>query len=276
MRNIPKWQKMLIWLFAFGFGLIIFFPVWYMLIMGFASNGDILSNNVSLIPSKISFENIFLVLSRTLILRYMLNTLFVALAILAIQILTCELAAYAFAFYEFKGKKLIFMLVLSTLMIPSEATIIANYLTISSLKWVDTYSALIIPFSTSATGIFLMRQYFLTIAKELREAAFLDGCGNMAFLIYVALPLSRPIAASFGITSFIGSWNMYMWPLLVTNKDAMRMVQVGITSLRDADAAQTIGLAMAGICIVTIPSIIVFAFGHRQVIDGMMAGSVKG
>ena len=276
MIGESKIQKTILWCITCILGLLIIFPIWYMLVMGITPDGLILSNNVRIIPTTVYIQNIINVIKTTPVLKFMFNTVIVAVSILVLQIVTCLLAAFAFAFMEFKGKKVLFILAISTMMVPHEATIIANYLTISSWHWVDTYQALIIPFMTSSMGIFLIRQYFLTLAKEIHEAAMIDGCSNLEFLFRIALPLSRPILGAFGICSFLSSWNMYMWPLLVTNSDAMRTVQVGITALKDDDAAQSIGLAMAGVALVTIPSIIVFTLGHKQVVTGITAGAVKG
>lgn len=276
MINVNKLTKVIMWFITLALGILIIFPLWYTFVMSITPDGTILSNNVKIIPTTFYTKNLINAIKTTPILKFMFNTLLVSLSILFIQIVTCELAAFAFAFLEFKGKKVLFILTISTMMVPHEATIIANYLTISSLHWVDTYKALIIPFMTSAMGIFLIRQYLLTIAKEIHEAAMIDGCGNLQFLIKIILPLSKPVLGAFGICSFLSSWNMYMWPLLVTNKDAIRTVQVGITALKDADAAQTIGLAMAGVTIITLPSILVFILGHKQVVAGITAGAVKG
>lgn len=162
------------------------------------------------------------------------------------------------------------------MMMPGETTIISNYLQVSSWHWLDTYQVLIVPYAASALGIFLFRQHFLTVAQEIREAAMMDGCGELRFLSQIATPLARPMIAAFGVTSFLSSWGMYMWPLLVTSKDEMRVVQVGINSMQDADSTLSIGLTLASIAIITLPSLLVFLFGHKQLVEGMMSGAVKG
>lgn len=247
-----------------------------MLVMSVTSTQHILANTVTLFPTTVDFGNIKTALLTTPLVRAIGNTLFVSAAILFLQVITCELAAFAFAFLEFKGKKVLFLIIISTMMIPSETTIVANYLTVSSWRWIDTYQVLIVPYMTSAMGIFLIRQFFLTLPKEIHEAAYLDGCNNFNFLLHIATPLSKSALGAFGIVSFLGSWNMYTWPLLVTNDDSMRMAQVIITQLQDVDAAQSIGVMLAGAAIVTVPSIIIFLIGHRQLIEGITAGAVKG
>lgn len=276
MKAVGVLKKSVLWIITAIFALFIIFPFWYMLAMSVTTDSDILSNNIRLIPSSLYFGNIVKVLTQTRLPQQFLNTVFVAFSILVLQVLTSLLAAFAFAFLKFKGKKVLFLVCLATMMMPGETTIISNYLNISSWHWLDTYQVLIIPFAASALGIFLFRQYFLTMAQEIREAAMIDGCSDARFLWRIATPLAKPMIAAFSVTSFISSWGMYMWPLLVTSKDEMRVVQVGINSLQDADSALSLGLALASVMLVTLPSLLVFLFGHRQLVEGMMSGAVKG
>lgn len=276
MKTAPFIKKSLLWIVALVLAVVIVFPFWYMFVMCVTPDTDILSGNIRLFPSSFYFGNLVKALTQTMLIRQFLNTIFIAFAILVLQTVTSLLAAYAFTFLKFKGKKIIFLIVLSTMMMPAETTIISNYLDISAWHWIDTYQAVIIPFSASALGIFLFRQYFMTMAKEIREAAMIDGCGDSRFLWGIAMPLSKPIIAAFGVTSFLGSWGMYLWPLLVTSKDEMRVVQVGINSLQDADNVLSLGIVFACVALVTIPSLLVFLFGHKQLVDGMMSGAVKG
>ncbi len=269
-------KKSLLWLLTLALALIVFFPFWYMFAASVTPDSDILANRITLFPHTLYFGNIVRALTHTALPRQFANTVIVALAILVLQIVTSLLAAYAFAFMHFRGKKFLFIAVLSTMMVPGEATIISNYLAVSSWHWLDTYQVLIIPYSASALGIFLFRQYFRTMAREIQEAAMLDGCGHLQFLWKIAAPLARPMIAAFGVTSFLGSWGQYMWPLLVTSRNEMRMVQVGINSLQDADSTLSMGLSLASVALVTLPSLLVFLFGHRQLVEGMMAGAVKG
>lgn len=276
MKTVNRVKQSVMWIFTLAMALIIIFPFWYMLVMSVTPDADILSTNIRLLPSSLYFGNLVKALTQTMLVRQFLNTMIVALAILLLQTITSLLAAYAFSFLEFRGKKAIFLIVLSTMMVPGETTIISNYLDVSAWHWLDSYQVLIIPFSASALGIFLFRQYFLTMAKEIREAAMIDGCGEMRFLWGIAAPLARPVIAAFGVTSFLSSWSMYMWPLLVTSRDEMRVVQVGINSLQDADSLLSLGLVFASVALVTLPSLLVFIFGQKPLVEGMMAGAVKG
>ncbi|MCH3920795.1 MAG: carbohydrate ABC transporter permease [Sphaerochaeta sp.] len=230
-----------------------------------------------LLPSAISWANYIQAFTNPYynFLRMILNSFIVSVSVMLGQMITCSLAAFAFAFLEFKGKRVLFLLVLATMMVPGEVTIVANYLTISGWGMLDSYSALIIPYLTSAMGIFLLRQYYLTFAKELHEAAMLDGCSDLRFLLSIVIPLSKPALGALGAYEFLMTWNQYLWPLLVTNSKQFRTVQIGISMLYDVDA-KSLGLMMAGVVIVVVPSLSIFVFLNKQLINGLMAGAVKG
>jgi len=160
-------------------------------------------------------------------------------------------------------------------LIPSESTILANYLTIAKLGWTDTYTGLIVPFLVSAMGIFLIRQFYLTVPKELKEASKLDGCSNFKFFVKILLPISKPVIASLGVYTFLNTWNLYMWPLLVTNSPENRTVQIGISMLQFSDN-QDLGMVFAGVIMIILPSIVIFIIGQKQLIKGITSGAVKG
>jgi sn-glycerol 3-phosphate transport system permease protein len=255
--------------------LIILTPLIYTLLISVMPPSEIYKN--VLIPSSIDFHNYVKAFTNPAysFLNFIRNSFIVSTAVMLGQMFTCSLAAFAFAFLEFKGRKALFILVLATMMVPGEATIIANYLTVSRWGWLDSYKVLIVPFLTSAMGIFLLRQNYLTFAKELHEAARLDGCSNLRFMASIVVPLSRPALGALGAYVFLHTWNQYMWPLLVTNSANYRTVQVGISMLYDTDA-EALGLMMAGVVIVIVPSLSIFIFMQKQLINGLMAGAVKG
>lgn len=276
MIGISRVQRVIMWLAALLVALIVFFPIWYLIVMSVTPTSVILANKVSVIPRQFTLDNFAQVIASVPIFRWLFNTFFVSILIVAIQVITSALAAYAFAFMRFKGKNIIFLVILSTMMIPEEAVILSNYLTMSAWGWLDTYQVLIIPFMSSAMGIFLLRQFYMTFAKELKEASEIDGCSNLKFFFKIVLPLSKGMIGAFAIVSFLSSWNRYMWPLLVTSKSNMRVVQVGISSLQDADSMLSIGMTLSGVMLVTLPTLIIFIVGHKQLVKGLMAGSVKG
>ncbi|NLW19961.1 MAG: carbohydrate ABC transporter permease [Clostridiales bacterium] len=254
---------------------IILLPLLYTLSISVMPPSEIYQNH--LIPSSINLGNYVKAFTNPAysFLTFIRNSFIVSTTVMLGQMLTCSMAAFAFAFLDFKGKKLLFILVLATMMVPGEATIIANYLTVSRWGWLDTFRALIVPYLTSAMGIFLLRQSYLAFAKELHEAARIDGCSNPRFMASIVIPLSRPALGALGAYVFLNTWNQYMWPLLVTNSANYRTVQIGISMLYDIDA-ESLGLMMAGVVIVIVPSLSIFIFMQKQLINGLMAGAVKG
>lgn len=256
-------------------GFLIISPILLGLSFSFMSASEMASIPPHILPTGMKILNYTKALTSVPIFQFMLNSFVVCFIVIFAQVITCSLAAYAFSFFQFPGRNLLFMLVLSTMMIPADSTIIANYLTISQLKLQDTYIALVLPYLTSAMGIFLMRQYFLTVPKELKEAAILDGCGDVRFLTKILLPISRPVLASLVIYVFIQTYNQFLWPLLVTNRSERRTVQIGMSILKAAEAIDY-GVVLAGAVLILIPSVFVFAIGQKALIKGMTAGAVKG
>ena len=269
-----KFSKLLIYIVNITIGLLIISPIIYAVLISLMAPDQIFTYPPKLIPKVLHWQNYKDALRTAPILKFIVNSLIMSSAITIGQIITGGLAAFAFSFMEFKGKKLLFIVIISTMMIPGQSIIIANYLTISSLGWIDTFKALIIPHLTSALAVFLLRQAFLVLPRELHEAAIMDGCGNFRFLRSVVIPLTKPAIGSLGIYTFLNAWNMYLWPLLVTNRDKMRTVQIGMSMLQNVDS-QAFGPLMAGITMIILPSILAFILGQKQLIEGLTAGSVK-
>ena len=167
------------------------------------------------------------------------------------------------------------MLIMATMMIPGEATIISNYLTVSSWQWLESYKVLIVPYLTSAMGIFLFRQFYQSFPISLYEAARMDGCSNLRFIVTILLPLSKPAIGAMAVYTFINAWNMFMWPLLVTSSENMRTVQIGISMLDSVDS-KSLTMMIAGVVLIILPSISIFILGQKQLIKGMFNGAVKG
>lgn len=255
--------------------LFILFPLLYAVSVSLMPGEELFTMEMNLLPKHPDFGNYLRAWTQVPLLRFVLNSFLVAGCITIGQILTCSLAAFAFSFLNFKGKNLLFMLVMATMMVPGEATIISNYLTVSSLGILDTYLVLILPSLTSAMGIFLFRQFYMTFPMSLYESAKLDGCGNLRFIVSILLPLTKSAIGAMSVYTFINAWNMYMWPLLVTGSQEMRTVQIGISMLDNTDA-QSVTLMMAGVVSVIIPSMIIFIVGQKQLIRGMFSGAVKG
>ena len=259
----------------FVMAFVILLPLLYALSIAFMPSGELFTMELNLVPKNPTLSNFRDALVNLPLLRFILNSFIMAGCITIGQIITCSLSAFAFSFLEFKGKGILFAIVMATMMVPGEATIISNYLTVGNLGMLDTYGVLIVPYLTSAMGIFLFRQFYMTFPISLYESAKLDGCNNLKFIIKILLPLTKSAIGAMGVYTFINAWNMYMWPLLVTGSDKMRTVQIGISMLDSVDS-QSITLMIAGVVIVIIPSISIFILGQKQLIRGMFSGAVKG
>jgi ABC-type glycerol-3-phosphate transport system permease component len=254
---------------------VVAFPLLLALSYSFMSEREIVSFPPSVVPSRATLSNYEQVLATIPIGRYLVNSFVVSTAVVIGQLVTASLAAYAFAFLTFRGRQLLFFLFLSTLMIPWEATIIPNYLTIRTIGWLDTFQGLAVPFMATAFGTFLLRQAFLQIPRELWDAARIDGASTLRFLRSTVIPLSRPALGTVAIYGFLSTYNQYFWPLLITNQTLMRTTQVGIAQLRFEETLRW-GLVMAGVIMVAVPTLTLLVLGQRQLIRGLTAGAVKG
>jgi ABC-type glycerol-3-phosphate transport system permease component len=255
--------------------IIVAFPLLLALSYSFMSESEIASFPPPILPEAPTLDNYGQVFATIPIGRYLLNSFVVSTAVVVGQLLTASLAAYAFSFLVFRGRQVLFFLFLSTLMIPWEATIIPNYMTIRTIGWLDTYQGLAVPFMATAFGTFLLRQAFLQVPRELWDAARIDGASTFRFLISTVIPLSRPALGTVAIYGFLSTYNQYFWPLLITNQTFMRTTQVGITQLRFEETLRW-GLVMAGVIMVAAPTLALLVLGQRQLIRGLTAGAVKG
>ena len=256
-------------------GLVIAFPIIYAFFISFMEPSQVLAGGVNLIPKKWTLENYKTALNSAPIMRFMWNSLILATVSSIVRVIVSAMAAFAFAFLEFPCKNLIFMTMLATIMIPADVVLVANYRTVSSMGWVNTYFGMMVVFFVSAMNIFQLRQSFKTFATSLKEAAHIDGCSNFNFFIRILLPTNFSTILTVFITAFIGTWNTYLWPLLVTNKTEMRTVQVGITMLNFSEGT-VYGPIMAASMIVLLPSLVLFLTLQKKIVTGMMAGGVKG
>jgi sn-glycerol 3-phosphate transport system permease protein len=207
--------------------------------------------------------------------RYLLNSAIVTTIIMVGQVLLAILAAYAFAFLEFPGRNLIFFVFLATMMVPFEVVFFTNYQTITDLGLLNTYGGLVLPFLATGFGAFLLRQAFLTVPRDLRDAAAIDGYGHLRFMARVAVPLARPTVAALAVFSFLSAWGQYLWPLVVTEDTRSRTVQVGLRQLRDT-SLDNINVTFAGVVLASIPLVILLLIFQRQLVRGLTSGAVKG
>ena len=205
----------------------------------------------------------------------LLRTMVVTLAITALQVLTSTLAAYAFAFLRFPLKRLWFAVFMATLLLPLEVTLLPNVQTMRDLGWFDSYQGLIAPFAASAFGTFLIRQGFLGIPSEIRDSARLEGWTHMQFLFRFAVPLTRPVIASFTVISFLGAYNQYLWPrAVIYDSDNWATVQIALRDL--LTRIEEAHIPIAGTIIAAAPIVVLLAIFQRQIVRGLTAGAVKG
>jgi sn-glycerol 3-phosphate transport system permease protein len=274
-----KWQRYLrntiLYLLLTIVAVIVLFPLWSALTISLLSDAQVSTYPPLMAPTSLQLTNFVRAMEQAPLLRYLFNSVVQSSIVMLGQLVTASLAAYAFAFIDFKGRNVVFLIFLSTLMIPWEATIIPNYLLVRSLGWTDTFMGLTAPFVATAFGTFLLRQFFRTIPRELQDASTIDGCGSLRFLTAIVLPLARPALGTLAVYSFLQTYNQYLWPLLITNDQQMRTVQIGIALLQDEERF-AFNVVMAGVVLVLVPTFALFIVGNRQLIRGLTAGAVKG
>jgi sn-glycerol 3-phosphate transport system permease protein len=249
------------------------FPIYTTVIAALKPGNRVLQR--PLVPDAFTLEVLQDAWSQGRLGRYLLNSFIVATVITVVQLVTSVLAAYAFAMLDFPGRNALFVVFLATLLVPLEATLVVNRRTVDSLGWLNTYQGLAVPFLATAFGTFLLRQVFLGLPKDLRDAAAIDGVGHLGFLRHVAVPLVRPTLGALALFSFLGAWNQYLWPNLITTDADMNTVQSGLRLLRSTSLDQP-NLLMAGTIIAAIPIFLVLMLFQRQLVRGLTAGAVKG
>ncbi|MFS0839799.1 carbohydrate ABC transporter permease [Paenibacillus sp. 1P03SA] len=272
---IRSLQKTAVYIFLTAAAALVLYPLFFTYASTFMTAGEAGRFPPPLLPESLYLGNLTKVMELVPIGAFLTNSFTVSLLIMAGQLFTASLAAYAFAFVRFPGKKFVFLLFLSTMMIPWEVTMIPNYLTIRSWGWTDTYAALVVPFLTTGFGTFMLRQFFMQLPGELFEAAKIDGCGHIRCFFSIAFPLSKPGLATLGVYSFLSAWNSYLWPLLVTNDPAKRTVQIGISMLQFEEFTSW-NLVLAGVALVLLPSLLLLVLGLKQLVRGLTVGAVKG
>jgi len=207
--------------------------------------------------------------------RYLLNSFIVTTVIVVGEVATSIAAAYAFAFLHFPLKKTLFVVFLATMMVPLEVTFLTNLDTVVSLGWYNSYFGLTVPFLATGFGAFLLRQAFLGLPGDLRDASKLDGAGHWQFLRHVALPVARPAVAALGIFSFFWAWGQYLWPLIVTKDDRLRTVQIGLKFLANSQL-NNFNVIFAGTVLAALPLFLLLILFEKQLVRGLTAGAVKG
>lgn len=252
------------------------YPFFVMINLSFVKNDAIFSQAGNIFYTGLTLENYKNVFVQIPLSRYFFNSLLVASVTTVGQVVFAAMAGYAFARFKFKGRDLLFLIILITMLIPPQVNIIPLFFLMRELHMIDTYSALILPGLFGGFGVFLMRQYFLGFPKDLEEAAKIDGCNIFESFFKIALPLALPTVMTLALFTFVTTWNSFMWPLIVTNSESMRTLPVGLAIFKGSFREVTLwGELLACSVICTIPVIGVFLIGKKYFINDIMQGGVK-
>lgn len=263
-------------LLTLAIGLIVVAPILYGLFGAFKTPAEFALQPPTVLPVSFgNLDNFRTVVNSIPLLRYFLNSLTVAMLVSIVRLIVALMAAYAFVYYCFPGHNVLFFVVLATMMLPGDTMTVTNYQTISRLGLLNTYLGMSIVSFVGASQMFMLRQSFKTMPTAIREAAILDGCGDLRYLFTILAPLTRPVLVTLFVQSFVASWNTYLWPLMVTSRNDMRTIQVGITMLTSVEGTnyETI---LAGVMLSLIPALFVFLFLRRFISKAMTAGSLVG
>jgi multiple sugar transport system permease protein len=251
------------------------FPFVWMVSTALKGQQEVYIYPPTLWPESLHWENFQHVLDTVPFGRFFVNSLLVTTLITISQVVTSVLAGYVFARIEFPGRNLIFYLYLATLIIPTQVTMLPLFLLVSRLGWIDTYQGLIVPFLANAFAVFFLRQFFISLPRELEDAARIDGASRLRTLVQIILPLSRPAVATIALFTFLSHWDEYLWPLVVTNTTDMRTLPIGLRFFIEESGAQ-LNYMMAGALMAVAPVVLLFLVAQRQFIEGISLTGTKG
>jgi sn-glycerol 3-phosphate transport system permease protein len=276
MRNKgPLAKKVATYLILTLLAAVVLFPVYVALVGSLLIPEQLGSRPPTLFPNHPQWHTYSDAWTTGHFATYLRNSFVMTAVITVGQVTTSILAGYAFAMLEFPFKRTIFVVFLATMMVPFEVTFLTNLNTVADLHMLDTYAGLTIPFLATGFGAFLLRQAFLQIPRDLRDAAEVDGYGHLKFMARVAVPLARPTIAALAVFSFLGAWNQYLWPLLVTKDNRLRTVQIGLKYLQGTNLSD-VNVTLAGTVLAALPLVLLLIVFQKQLIRGLTAGAVKG
>ncbi len=276
-RQTQNWtEDFWLYLFLGAFVLMILFPYLWMVLTSFKPIHEIFTPQMRLFPREWQPGNYLEVLRTGSFGRYVLNSGIVTILGVLLEVSVSFLGAFAFARLDFYGKNLAFYLILGTLMIPPQVLMLPTYLVVSDLGWLNSYPGLIIPRAGGAFGIFLLRQFMMTVPADLDDAAQIDGASLVQRMLRIYLPLCLPSIVTLSVFSMIGFWNDYYWPLVITSQDEMRTLALGIGHFKSLEGMGQWQLLMAAATLATIPMIVVFVFARKSLIDNITSGAIKG
>jgi len=269
-------RKFFLYLFLILIAVSMLIPFFAMVYLSFVPDSQIFMISNPDFKPQITLENYKNVFENLPVLKYFVNSLIVATVTTIGQVLISLFAGYAFARMNFRGSNTIFFIILITMMIPPQVNIIPLFWLMSKLHLINTYQALILPGFFGGFGIFLMRQHFLTMSKELEDAAKIDGCNIFQTVVKISMPLAMPAIATLGIFTFVSSWNSFMWPLIATTTESMRTLPLGLAEFRGSFREIILwGQLLACSVICAVPAILVFLIGKKYIISDILKGSVK-
>ena len=273
------WAKhgpgIVVWFFLVLGSVLSLLPYVWMVFASFKNNNEIFSATISILPQQWRFENYSLAWTREPVARGIFNSFVMAAGETIGNMFFAVFTAYAFARLRFRGRDFVFLLVLGTMMIPTQVTMIPQFILMKWFGWINTYQGLIVPRMLTAFAIFLMRQFFLTIPREMEEAARIDGAGRLRTLISVLLPLTGPALATLAIFTFTQSWNEFFWPLIVVSSPEMRTIQLVISALRGQEMIEW-GVLLAATTVSAIPTGILYIALQRYFVQGIVMSGIKG
>jgi len=276
-RNRLSGTDLLVQLLLLSIGLLISMPIIIAFFTSFKPPTQVITFPPRLLPADWTTANYLMAWQIAPFGRFLFNSLMQSGVITFAQVLFSILAAYAFSVLVFPGRNLLFYIVLGSLMVPFELIFIPNFQLVSVLGLADTYAGLTLPFLASAFGVFMLRQFFLTVPKALHEAAKLDGAGNWRYLWQILVPLSKGSIGAFAIFAFLSAWNQYLWPLIITKSEEMRTLQIGIRFfMTQQDRGSDWGVVMAGSMIALGPALLAFLLAQRQLVKGIAMTGLKG
>jgi multiple sugar transport system permease protein len=258
-----------------GAVVITLLPYVWMVSSSFKPGSDIISSTVQLIPPHPILDNYVTALTRTPTLQAILNSLIMAGGETIAVVVTSIITAYPLARLNFRGRDTVFLIILGAMMIPSQVTMIPTFILMKWFGWIDTYQGLIVPRAVTPFGVFLMRQFLLTLPRDLEEAAAIDGCGRLRILLQICVPHLGPAAATLAIFTFTASWNEFFWPLIVVQSQEMQTIQMLIAAMKQAEAADW-GVIMAVITLSVLPTILIYLILQRYFVKGVALSGMKG
>lgn len=256
-------------------GLVMIVPFAWMISTSLKSGQYVLSMPPQLIPNPATLDSYRRIFELYPIGRMLFNSLFVAGLTTIGQLITCSMAAYAFARLKFRGHNFVFLLYLATLMVPFQVTITPLFILMRIFGWINTYQGLILPGVFSAFGTFMLRQAFMTIPTEYEEAAYMDGASPLTIFLKIILPLSKPALATLSVFAFMGSWNSFMWPLFIVREETLMTLPVGLATLQGRWLTEW-NLVMAGAVITVLPMLLLYLFAQKYLVQGYVMSGLKG